>query len=223
MNNTKCTECGAINFGADHSCRRCQAVLPLPPPVSAAAPEVESATGRGLGQWLLWIAGVTVAILAASYGSLIVTSSGLSGEEKAMTDEAIAVLERTGFSNEAFVLQHVVSFRGTDNWWNGYVGHQSAYAATNYPFFVVTLYGPFFKTATDAVERASILLHESHHVLGDDEDAALRRSWLERTQLGWTSERYGDTRVWKNTREWTMRSLPVLFQCGVDGESDCLQ
>jgi hypothetical protein len=223
MNNTKCTECGAINFGADYNCRRCSAVLPLPAPAVIDTAEVEAEPGRGPGQWLLWIAAVTASLLIASYGSLIVTSTGLSDDEQAMTDGAIAALERTGFSQEAFVLRHVVSFRGSDNWWNGYVGHRSAYAATNYPFAVVTLYSPFFKYATDDVERASILLHEAHHVFGENEDSALRLSWVERTQLGWTSERYGDTRVWKNTREWTMNSLPALFQCGVDGQSDCLQ
>lgn len=222
MNNTKCTECGAINFAADDACRRCKAVLPRPSTV-APAQEFASEPRRGLGQWVLWIASVTVSLLLASYASLILTSSGLSEDEKAMTTDAIAVLERTGFSQEAFVLQHIVSFRATDNWWNGYVGHQSAYAATNYPFAVITLYSPFFRFATDDVERASILLHEAHHVFGEDEDNALRRSWLERTQLGWTSERYGDTRVWKNTREWTTRSLPALFQCGADGQSDCLR
>jgi hypothetical protein len=47
----------------------------------------------------------------------------------------------------------VVSYRRTDNWWNQYVGHHAAYAATNFPFGVVTLYPAFFRYAVDDTER----------------------------------------------------------------------
>jgi hypothetical protein len=132
------------------------------------------------------------------------------------------VLDQAGFSREAFTLSHVVSYRRTDNWWNRYVGHQTAYAATNFPFGVVTLYPAFFKYPVDDTERATILLHESYHVLGDREEAALQRVWIEKRRLGWTSSRYDHTRVWKNTREWTSAAVPNLFRCGEDRQSDCL-
>ena len=60
----------------------------------------------------------------------------------------------------------------------------------------------------DDTERATILLHEAYHVFGDDEKFALRRVWLVKERLGWTSLRYGHTRVWKNTREWTHGAVP---------------
>ena len=121
------------------------------------------------------------------------------------------------------MLGKLVNYRSTDNWWNAYVGHQDAYAASNFPFEVVTLYPEFFKFPVDDIERAVILLHESYHLFGAGEEAALRGVWLEKERLGWTAEGYNGTKVWKNTREWTTGSVPGLFECGPDGRSDCLE
>jgi hypothetical protein len=166
---------------------------------------------------------VTVTILVSTYLSLLVSSEGLEPEERQVVMSAVDVLEKAGFEREVFLLRHVVNFRSTDNWWNQYVGHQTAYAATNFPFEVVTLYETFFKYPVDNVERAAILLHEAYHLLGEDEESALQRVWIEKQRIGWTSSRYGHSRVWKNTREWTASGVPVLFRCGGDGQSDCLQ
>jgi hypothetical protein len=103
------------------------------------------------------------------------------------------------------------------------VADHDAYAATNFPFEVVTLYPGFFKLAVDDTERAVILLHEGHHLFGDGEEAALRRVWLEKQRLGWSADKYGQSKVWKNTREWTEESVPGLFPCGTDGHADCLR
>ena len=178
---------------------------------------------RSFGRWLLWIAGVTITILTVAYASLLVTSDPVSPEERQIVLSAIRVLERTGFAKEASSLRRFASFRRTDNWWNGYVGHATAYAATNYPFAVITLYPAFFKYPIDDVEHASILLHEAYHVVGEDERFALQRVWLARDQLGWTSDKYEHTRVWKNTREWTAAEVPIIFTCGDDGQSDCVE
>jgi hypothetical protein len=51
-------------------------------------------------------------------------------------------------------------------------GHPTAYAATNFPFGVITIYPTFFKYPVDDIERATILLHESYHLFGDDEKFA---------------------------------------------------
>ena len=176
---------------------------------------------RSFGQWILWIGGVTVVILLGAYGSLLVTSDGLDADQGAAVRRAIDVLDQAGFSREASVLDRFVSWRSTDNWWNEYVGHQRAYAATNFPFAVVTVYPPFFTVAVDDVERAAILLHEAYHVLGDDEEEVLRHVWLAKRRIGWTEHRYAHTRVWRNTREWTAGTVPGLFRCGLDGQSDC--
>ena len=118
-------------------------------------------------------------------------------------DDAIALLDERGFTRQAFVLRHFTSFRSTDNWWNLYHEHYQAYAATNFPFEIVTLYPWFFELPQDDVERAVVLLHEAHHLMGADEATALRRVWQEKSRLGWTADVYARGKVWKNTREWT--------------------
>jgi hypothetical protein len=228
MSSTKCHACGVINFAHSQTCRRCGSELRIetvagPPSSIPGAHAVAIQEGRGFGHWVLWSLGVTATILTSCYISLIASSDGLSVEERLAVTSAIDELERAGFSRESFALRHVVSFRSTDNWWNNYVGHQTAYAATNFPFAVVTLYPTFFKYPVDEIERATILLHESFHLLGGDEKEALQGVWIEKNKLGWTSARYSHTRVWKNTREWTAGSVPLLFRCGQDGQSDCLE
>jgi hypothetical protein len=86
---------------------------------------------------------------------------------------------------------------------------------------VLTLYEPFFRTAVDDNERAVILLHEAQHLLGYGEDAALDRVWRAKHRLGWRVEQYGETKVWKNTRDWTLAAVPSLFECGANHASDC--
>jgi hypothetical protein len=151
------------------------------------------------------------------------TSEALDGAQRDAVRRAIAVLEEHHFSREALLLRHLTSFRATDNWWNRVVGHGQAYAATNFPFEVVTLYPRFFDVAVDDHERAIILLHETRHLFGRSEAAALEDVWRAKLRLGWSAHAYGHTRVWKNTREWTKGSLPHLFTCGADGRSDCLE
>jgi hypothetical protein len=85
----------------------------------------------------------------------------------------------------------------------------------------MTLYPPFFLQAEDDVERATILLHESQHLWGYGETAALDYVWREKSRLGWTVDKYGETRVWRNVREWTAAEVPALFQCGPQQRSDC--
>ena len=222
MSRTKCSACGLVNFASSATCRRCGAELWASEPEFQPRPALGPA-GRGLGRWVLWILSVTTLILVTCYASLLVSSQGVSVEQRQLVMEAVAVLDRAGFSTESFVLRHVVSYRSTDNWWNRYVGHQTAYAATNFPFGVITLYPAFFRFPIDEVERATILLHESSHLFGEREEEALQRVWIEKHKLGWTSIRYSHTRVWKNTREWTSGSVPVLFRCGEDRKSDCLE
>jgi len=169
----------------------------------------------------LWVCGATLTLLLVGLFSLIVSSDRLGYDDRHTIAAAVDILERAGFAKEAFVLRHLATYRGTDNWWNRYVGHQSAYAATNFPFEVLTLYPPFFRVTVDDTERAAILLHESYHLFGDGEERALGGAWVDKARIGWTEDRYGQTRAWKNTREWTAASVPELFQCGTDGHASC--
>jgi len=222
MSRNKCPSCGLINAAADTICRRCGASLSGDEVAHVFVVE-ETTPRRGIGRRLIWIAGTTVLLLFIFYMSLLLTSEDLDYEQTQTVDKAIALLEEKGFGSRAFVLRRLVRYRGTDSWWNQSVGHHDAYAATNFPFEVLTLYPEFFQVAVDDEERAAILLHESYHLLGSGEETALEQVWREKQRLGWTADKYGKTKVWINTRELTMAQVPNLFICGTDGKSDCTQ
>jgi hypothetical protein len=215
MTSNKCGNCGLVNFADHHRCRRCGELLDLVRPRPRRV--------RGFGGSLLLILATTVVLLIGCFVSLLATSEPLNDDQERSVARATRILEQAGFVREAFVLRRLSHFRSTDSWWNRYVGHQSAYAATNFPFGVVTLYAPFFRITVDDVERAAILLHESYHLMGSGEEAALRGVWFEKERLGWTAAAYSQTRVWKNTREWTSGTVPALFRCGEDKQSDCFE
>src|SRR5262249_37437336 len=143
--------------------------------------------------------------------------------QRQLVMQSIRLLEGSGFSREVVMLRHFANYRATDNWWNRYLGHHQAYAATNFPLGVVTLYAPFFNVPTDDTERAAILLHEAQHRWVAAEETALEVVWREKSRLGWTAGNYGSTRVWRNTREWTATSVPELFRCGSARQADCIQ
>jgi hypothetical protein len=204
----------------DEGCRRCQAPLGE---TGDGSPADAAPRQRSLARRLSWILGMTFTILFICYASLLLTSDSPGLDQRQALRRAIALLDQKGFGREAFVLNHLVSFRTTDNWWNMQVGHHDAYAATNFPFEIVTLYPEFFDTATDDNERAVILLHESYHLFGSGERAALEGVWRNKRRLDWTEDKYGQTKVWANTRDLTRSELPELFRCGEDEQSDCIQ
>jgi len=223
MKSLRCRECGLVNFASDEQCKRCGASLTEEGPVDVVIDEAEGTKKRSFVRRITWIVGMTCAILAIYYMSLLLTSDAIRWQQRQTVERAIAVLEQKGFSREVFMLRHLVSFRTTDNWWNTQVGHHDAYAATNFPFEVLTLYPEFFDTATDDTERATILLHESYHLFGANEAKALEGVWRNKSRLGWTADKYGETKVWKNTRELTMSLVPQLFRCGLESNEDCMQ
>ena len=170
---------------------------------------------------MIWIFGATLLILFIWAVSLRLTSDDLKYDQRHTVERAIVVLKQKGFARRAFVLRYVTSFRRTDSWWNTYVGHQDAYAATNFPFEVVTLYPEFFEVSVDDNERAVLLLHETYHLFGSGEEAALEGVWRNKQKLDWSAETYGKSKIWKDTRDLTMNKVPTLFQCGPGGHSDC--
>jgi len=211
----KCPHCGIVNFADGGACRRCGEVVWAPRPVVAVA-DTDPSVLRRIGA----IAGAVMAILFLWWASLYATSEGLDPEQQVIVYRAVALLEEKGFSREVFALRNMARFRATDNWWNLYNEHYQAYAATNFPFEIVTIYPWFFDLPKDDVERAVVLLHEAQHLMGAVEETALRRVWPLKARLGWTAETYGHSKVWKNTREWTQTSAPDLFTCK-EVEVDC--
>ncbi|MFN2579077.1 MAG: hypothetical protein ABR607_15485 [Pyrinomonadaceae bacterium] len=187
----------------------------------AAGDAVTNPKKRGFLKRLTWVLGATSMILLIWYASLLISSDGLEPDESLKVEAAVALLQEHGLNREAFALKHLTMFRRTDNWWNRYIGHRDAYAATNFPFEIVTLYSEFFEVPVDDCERAAVLLHEARHLLGDGEEAALRSTWQNKRRLGWTVDRYRQTRVWDATERLTRAQFPYMFQCGADRQADC--
>ena len=246
MNRKQCPQCGLVNWDYDAVCRRCthqfdaaqqayEASLDAAQAAQATHFDSRAASAnaheeaqssprrRSFLSRLAIVIVLTAVALAAAYASLRISSDAVTPEEAQAVERAIAVLEARGFKSEAWMLRHVVSFRRTDNWWNNYVGHSDAYAATNFPFQIVTLYPEFFQVPYDDTERAAILLHESYHLRGKGEPAAFSGVWRTKWRLGWTQLRYGGSRVWQNTRELTTTYAPEMFQCGARGSDDCTE
>src|SRR5687767_1909834 len=238
MNNRKCPDCGLVNFAAAEECKRCSAPLDPraapagfraadfrhadPQDADAGAPEA-ARPRRGLLRRAGAVLGLTFALLIACHASLLLSSNPATYNEREQVGRAVRLIEESGFTREAFLLRRLTNFRTSDNWWNSYVGHGEAYAATNFPFEVVTLYPEFFNYPVDDVERAVILLHEARHLAGEGEEAACAAVWRDKARLGWTKEKYGHTRVWRNVHELTRRHAPRLFGCGQDGRQDCFK
>jgi len=220
----KCPKCGLVNATSDEVCRRCGAPLWDDGPsegTTAVSPEPTSVPRRTFLRRVVWIFATTAMLLIIWYVSLLVSSDGLQPDQRAKVEAGITFLEQHGFDREVFVLRHLTTFRSSDSWWNRYLGHRDAYAATNFPFEIVTLYPEFFEVPVDDCERAAVLLHESRHLLGDGEEAALMTTWKNKRRLGWTSDRYRQTRVWDATERLTKAQFPYMFQCGSDSQSDC--
>lgn len=164
---------------------------------------------------------VAIATITGFYASLVFSSASLTPEQRLLTFEAIAVLEERGFRDEAFLLRKVVVFRSNDNWLNASVEKEDAYAATNFPFAIITLYPEFFDHPVGSIERAAILLHEARHVRGEDEPAAYEYVWKNRTKLGWTEDKFGASEVWRTVENQTRFYVPGLFICEFNPGSDC--
>jgi len=166
---------------------------------------------------------VCLAALFGFYLSLIASATRLSFDERSAVRQAIAVIQDKGFRDEAMLLNTITAFRGTDNWLNASVAKENAYAATNFPFEIMTLYPDFFTYPVDDVERAAVLLHESKHLAGKNEHDAYAFVWKNRKQLGWTKDKYANSTVWSNVRRQTQENVPELFTCEKNEFNDCTE
>jgi hypothetical protein len=221
MHQQKCFDCGLVNFSTVSVCRRCGNALDSGGHVAEAfAPsKSEFSLGRAVRRCVL----LGIFLMAAGYASMLNSSQPLTLEQKQAVDRAIKLLDEKGFTTDAALLRYAANYRATDNWWNRWVGHNDAYAATNFPFEFVTLYPLFFTRTADDTERAIVLLHEAQHLRGYGERKAHAEVWKNRKRLGWTREQYGGTKVWNNVREFTIKYAPEAFSCGADRLSDCTE
>lgn len=164
---------------------------------------------------------VLVAVLLGFYASLVFSASALTVDERSQVEGAIEILRSSGFNEEAFLLRRIVVFRSNDNWLNASVEKENAFAATNFPFGIITLYPDFFERTVDDTERAAILLHEVRHVLGEDEKQAYEFVWKNRQRIGWVHDDYRGTELWVIVMKQTRDHVPLLFICEFNVDNDC--
>ena len=215
----KCQNCRLVNYPTATVCARCSSSLD--------GSKAEGSEGRPTSARILRRATIcmfaALAAIAGFYVSLVFSADKLSFDEKAAVRNSIDILEARGFTSEAFLLRHIAVFRSSDNWLNASVVKEDAFAATNFPFEIVTLYPDFFTYPADDVERAAILLHEAKHLQGADEKEAYAFVWENRHNLGWTSENYNNSVVWAEVRKQTREQAPGLFVCTVNSFGDCTE
>ena len=157
------------------------------------------------------------------YSSLIATSDPISVVQYSEVNDAIAILEAKGFEREAFLLRNTAQFRRSDHWLNDATLHADSYAATNFPFQIVTLYPDFYSKTTDDIERAMVLLHEAKHLESKDENVAYSFVWQNRHRLGWTQLSHGTTPTYITISDQTREFAPELFTCPDRLWNDCTE
>jgi len=160
-------------------------------------------------------------VISIFYLSLLITSLPLPADERYAVDRAISLLEEKGFEDDAFWLRQAATFRRWDNWLNKLNSSENAYAATNFPFGIITLHPDFFNKAADDTERAMILLHEARHLRGSDERSAYEYVWRNRKKLGWTILTHGTTETYITIELQTREHSPELFKCRANLWNDC--
>lgn len=215
----KCSKCKLVNYPTAPACARCGGRL--------KAVTSDGVPNRSLGSILLRRAAICVltcvSALAFFYLSLVVSARPLAYEDKKSLRAAIEMLDAKGFTSEGRLLRRIAVFRSSDNWLNASVAKENAFAATNFPFALVTLYPDFFTYTADDVERAAILLHEAKHIEGADEKEAYEFVWKNRDRLGWTYENYSSSVVWTEIRNQTRDHVPGLFVCELKPFGDCTE
>lgn len=217
--NRKCPKCKIVNFADAEECLRCGETFGKTANITSNSLLLNLPIVRRVVVCLV----VIIFTLLGFYASLAVSAARLSDDEQKKVAAAIELLKQKGFTDEAFLLEHLAAFRGNDNWLNASVEKESAYAATNFPFEIVTIYPDFFKYPEDDVERAAILLHESKHLQGKDEKEAYEFVWKNRAKLGWTFKNYGKSSNYIEIRRQTLENVPSLFVCDVNPFHDCTE
>ncbi len=216
-----CPNCRLTNFPHDKNCKRCDFNLLTVSSVSASDNQ-PIRKSRILRRVVVCVA-MLLFTLFGFYLSLIGSCQRLTYAEKQTVNKAISILDEKGFSNEVFLLNYLTAFRATDNWLNASIPKENAYAATNYPFEIMTIYPDYFQFTENDTERAAILLHEAQHLKGADEKEAYKYVWENRKKLGWTMEIYENSVLWRNVRMQTKEIVPELFTCEDKAYADCTE
>jgi hypothetical protein len=220
--NKQCPRCNLNNSRSARTCVRCLFDLREVSVENTGGAEKRSIFRMLFRRAIICLL-VVILTIGGFYYSLIFSSKSLTDEEKATVTRAIDLLESKGFTKEVFYLRHLTAFRANDHWLNASVPKENAYAATNYPFEIMTLYPDFFTYTENDTERAAILLHEAKHLEGFDEKVAYEFVWKNRKKLGWTKEEYKNTLIWNEIRKQTLEFAPGLFVCDFNEYNDCTE
>jgi len=218
----RCPNCHLVNYPNSAECARCRFDLIEVSSVQASGANKSAVKFKILRSAII-CAVVYFAALFGFYLSMIFTSASLNYEEKKQIQNAVRILDEKGFDGEVLLLNHLTNFRGNDNWLNASTRFENAYAATNFPFEIMTVYPEFFLYPADDTERAAILLHEAQHLKGADEKEAYEYVWRNRKKLGWTRETHGNSVVWRSIRRQTQEFAPNLFVCDWNEGDDCTE
>lgn len=218
----KCPNCRLVNFPYSLECGRCSCDLVEVATVMEKPDERRSLAVSIIRRGAVLIL-VCLLVIGAFYVSLLATSKPLNSSQEETVSRAIGILEKAGFGDEVFLLETVTSYRSDDNWLNASTEKENAFAATNYPFEIMTLYPDFFERTKDDTERAAILLHEAKHLQGFGEMEAYKFVWENRQRLGWESDTYGKSAVWKSVRRQTREYVPTMFVCNFNEYRDCTE
>lgn len=217
--NKKCPNCRLVNYADASECVRCEAVLGE----NATTITVGVVRRPSILTRVVICIAVCLALLIGFYLSLIGTSRSLTFDQKATVRDSINIIRSQGFETEAMMLDRYTVYRASDSWFNSMIPKENAFAATNFPFEIMTLYPDFFTYPVDETERAAILLHEARHLLGKDEKDAYEFVWKNRAKLGWTKQKYLHSPVWDNVRRQTREYAPSLFICDGSDFNDCTE
>lgn len=220
--NKRCPNCRLVNHPHSPQCARCQFDLIEVSSIQTNAANKPLVKFSILRRAVI-CAAVCAAVLFGFYLSMIFTSAALKDEEKIQIQNAVRILDEKGFAGEVFLLNYLTSFRANDNWLNASTKFENAYAATNFPFEIMTVYPDFFAYSADDTERAAILLHEAQHLKGADEKEAYEYVWRNRSKLGWTRKTHSDSVIWQNVRRQTKEFAPNLFVCDWNEAGDCTE
>lgn len=208
-----------VNYPHAEFCARCEAVLSKAAMIGGEEPLPPSSIVKRAVICFV----VCLFVILGFYLLLIATSKSLTYGEKKTVENAVSVLREKGFADEVFLLDYATAYRGTDNWLNASTRTEDAYAATNFPFEIMTIYPDFFELTKDDTERAAILLHEAKHLQGKNEKEAYEFVWQNRKKLGWTKQTHYDSEVWRSVRKQTKEYAPDLFVCDFKELGDCTE
>lgn len=215
----KCQNCNLVNYSHAESCARCESILVEFSSNRAA----ETSLARIILKRAVVCLAVCLFVIFGFYLSLVASSESLTYDQKKTVERGISVLNEKGFADEVFLLDYLTAYRGSDNWLNISTKTEDAYAATNFPFEIMTIYPDFFEITKDDTERAAILLHEAKHLQGKNEKEAYEFVWKNRKKLGWTKETHFDSEVWRSVRKQTKEFAPDLFICDFNELGDCTE